>query len=178
MKKYNYFIIPILVFFTLFFNCEKDDICSETTETTPKMHIAFYDINFANEEDTPKNVSKLRITGVGHPEPDVLPGYDGSANIQEVYFPLKTTENSTQYILHKGYKIDDNDTVLGNPDTITINYIRKEIYVSRACGYKTIFENVVITIEDDGDNWVKLARAENDNQTVEHETDIHYKIYH
>lgn len=179
MKKIKYFIVPILVLFITFFNCEKDDICSETTETTPSMHIAFYDINFTNEDDIPKNVDKLRVMGIGHTDPNVLPGYEGSAtNTQEVYLPLKTTENTTQYILHKSYKIDENDNVLGNPDTISISYVRKEIYVSRACGYKTIFENVVMTVTADGDNWIKLVRAENDNQTVEHETDIHYKIYH
>lgn len=177
MKKFKYFIIPSLVFCVTFFNCEKDDICSESTETTPKMHVVFYDIAIPSD-NTPKNVSKLRVMGVGHPDPNVLPGYDGSKDAAEVYLPLKTTANSTQYVLHQGYKVDENNNVLGNPDTINISYVRKEVFVSRACGYKTIFENVVITVEDDGNKWIKLVQAENDNQTVEHETDIHYKIYH
>ncbi len=170
-------IIALLVLCFTVGSCEKDDICSETTETTPKIHIAFYDITLPSE-NTPKNVNRLRVTGVGDPDPGVVSSYDGSKAQKEVYLPLKTTENSTQFILHKGYKIDENDTVLGNPDTITISYVRKEVYVSRACGYKTIFENVVISVEDDGNKWIQLAQSVNDNQTVEHEDDIHYKIYH
>ncbi|MFL0354525.1 DUF6452 family protein [Xanthomarina sp. GH4-25] len=177
MKKYRFLIIPLLVLFVTLLSCEKDDICSETTETTPNMHIVFYDINFPST-DTPKNVKKLRVTGIGDPDPGVVSTYDGSKSAKEVYLPLKTTENSTQFILHKDYKIDEDDNVLGNPDTITISYVRKEVFVSRACGYKTIFENVVVTVEDDGDKWIQIAQAVNDNQTVEHEDDIHYKIFH
>ncbi|PWK17405.1 DUF6452 family protein [Xanthomarina spongicola] len=176
MKKYSFLIITLLVLFASLLSCEKDDICSETTETTPSMHVAFYDINFPST-DTPKNVTKLKVTGIGDPDPGVLPGYDAITK-KEAYLPLKTTESTTQYILHKNYRLDENGNVLGNPDTITVSYVRKEIYVSRACGYKTIYENVVITVEDDGNKWIQLLQAENDNQTVENESDIHYKIYH
>lgn len=178
MKKNKYFIIPLFVFLLTFFNCEKDDICADTTLTTPKFHIAFYDINLPNGEDVNKNANNLRVTGIGHPESLVLTDYDGSKNFKEAYLPLKTTENSTQYILHKDYKIDENNIVLGNPDTITITYTRKDIYVSRACGYKTIFENVILTVESDNNNWIQFIEATEVNQTVENETDIHYKIYH
>lgn len=176
MKNIKLIIIPIIVTFITFLSCEKDDICSETTETTPSLHVAFYDVDFPSI-DTPKNVTRLRVTGIGDPDPGVLTGYDAKTS-KEAYLPLKTTENSTQYVLHRNYRFDDNGDVLGNPDTITISYVRKEIYVSRACGYKTIFENVVITVIDDGDKWIQLVQAENDNQTVENENDIHYKIYH
>lgn len=172
MKK----IIALILLCFAVTNCEKDDICSESTETTPKMHIAFYDINFPST-DTPKNVTRLRVTGIGDPDPGVLTGYDAK-NSSEAFLPLKTTENTTQYVLHRNYRFDDNGDVLGNPDTITVSYVRKEIYVSRACGYKTIFENVVLTVLDDGNKWIQLAQAENDNQTVENESNIHYKIYH
>lgn len=172
MKK----IIALILLCFAVTNCEKDDICSESTETTPKMHIAFYDINFPST-DTPKNVTRLRVTGIGDPDPGVLTGYDAT-NSSEAFLPLKTTENTTQYVLHRNYRFDDNGDVLGNPDTITVSYVRKEIYVSRACGYKTIFENVVLTVLDDGNKWIQLAQAENDNQTVENESNIHYKIYH
>lgn len=157
-------------------NCEKDDICSETTETTPSMYIGFYDINFPNT-DTPKNVVKLKINGIGDPDPGVLPGYNAKT-VSTAFLPLKTTKNSTEYILHKNYRLDANDNVLGNPDTIHISYIMKEIFVSRACGYKTIYENVVLNVVPDNDNWIQLVKAANDNQTVENESEVQYKIYH
>jgi hypothetical protein len=139
------------------------------------MRIGFYSIILPSD-NIPKNVTKLRITGVGNP--DVLPGYEGTKNINEAYLPLKTTQDNTQYVLHQNYSVDENGVVLGNPDTISINYIRKEVFVSRACGYKTIYENVVLAVIDDGDNWIQLAQAANDNQTVENETEIQYKLYH
>ncbi|GGG50382.1 DUF6452 family protein [Bizionia arctica] len=177
MKK----IIALLLLCFAVTNCEKDDICSESTETTPNMHVAFYSITIPSD-DIPKSVTKLRITGVGNSEVlsinDGATIYNGASDVTEAYLPLKTTENNTQYVLHKNYSVDEDDVVLGNPDTISIDYIRKEVFVSRACGYKIIYENVVLTVLDDGDNWIQLALAANDNQTVENEEEIQYKIYH
>ena len=41
-----------------------------------------------------------------------------------------------------------------NIDIITVNYIPKFVYVSRACGYKSIFTNNSIIINSDSDNWI------------------------
>jgi hypothetical protein len=100
--------------------------------------------------------------------------------------PLKTDANNTQFILVKEASIDDNgtpddstdDIIIGNYDTISINYSRTNIFVSRACGYKTIFENVTLTIVDDGDNWILSQQPLNPNQSVEDETTAHFNIFH
>jgi len=42
MKKYIITSLALLLAVS-FWNCEKDDICAETTPTTPKLVIEFYD---------------------------------------------------------------------------------------------------------------------------------------
>lgn len=49
MKKF----IIILIATATIYNCESDDICPESTLTTPRMIITFYDVNNPEER---KNV--------------------------------------------------------------------------------------------------------------------------
>ena len=115
----------------------------------------------------------------------MLPGYNIAAATQ-IVLPLRTDSNTTQYVLIKDTSINNNGTpddlsddfYDGNPDIITISYSREDVYVSRACGYKTIFKNVTLTIEPDSDNWIKSRQPLNDNQSVEDETETHFNIFH
>lgn len=160
--------------------CEPDDICPESTPTTPRLIIDFYDVN---SPENLKNVFDLVVIGVGNEA--ILDGYSFQ-DTDNVLLPLKTDENTTQYVLIKEATINDNDTpddssddfIDGNADTITINYSRELIYVSRACGYKTIYKNVTLTIEPDDDNWMKSRQPINDNQSVENESETHFNITH
>jgi hypothetical protein len=103
-----------------------------------------------------------------------------------IVLPLKTDTSSTQYKLHKDYTYDNNgtpddttdDIIGGNEDIITFNYTTEQVYVSRACGYKTIFKNVTLTIEPDTDNWIKSKESLTDNQSVEDEKAAHFKLFH
>lgn len=162
MKK----IIALLLLLSLFLTCERDDICPESTPTTPKLIIRFYD--FAEQSET-KRVLNLHIQGIDSEEV-----YQSASSTDSVSLPLRTNTNSTSFILHSSYADDGNS---GNPDTITIEYSPKEIYVSRACGYKTIFENVTIPPIDANDNWIQLIQIE-DLLTVDNETAAHVKIFH
>lgn len=171
MKKISLLILVIIV--TSHFSCERDDICPESTPTTPRLLIDLYD--FSNQEER-KNAIDLRVQGVDNE--DVLPGYDVVRAKDELILPLRTDSNTTQYKLHINYLKKDDGTVEGNQDIITINYSREEIYVSRACGYKTIFKNVTLSIEPDGDNWIKLKESLTENQSIEDETAAHFNLYH
>lgn len=176
MKK----ILALLLLFLAFNSCERDDICAETTPTTPSLIIRFYDIS--NQESN-KNVFGLRVQGVGND--NVLDHYN-VVTTDSIVLPLKTTQTSTQYLLHQDYGVDDNGTpddtsddfTTGNEDVITIAYATEEIYVSRACGFKTAFKNVTVSVEDDGDKWIQIIQSVNDNQSVEDETAAHFKIFH
>ena len=132
--------------------CERDDICPEDVPTTPRMIVEFF--NISNQENL-KNVPNLYVQGIGND--NALSEFIGTSAKNKIQLPLKTDENSTQFLLINDYAIDDNgtpddesdDIQTGNEDIITINYITENVYVSRACGYKTIFKTVNIQFDAD-----------------------------
>ena len=101
-----------------------------------------------------------------------------------IALPLRTDTDISKFTFHIDYAIDDNvtpedpddDIILGNPDVVTINYQREDVYVSRACGFKTIFNNVNFSFETDADNWI--INSEIINANVENEFTAHIKIFH
>ncbi|SFN82004.1 hypothetical protein SAMN04487989_104206 [Bizionia echini] len=180
MKK----LVALLILIgCLAFSCERDDICTLDTVTTPRLTIAFYSIENP-EQQNPRNVARCRVQGIGNDE--TLPDLDGSTSKQIILLPLKTTENSTQYSIYKNYRLNNNQTpdnpdddfITGNEDIITISYVTEEVYVSRACGFKTVFKNISMTVEDDGDKWIKIIQSVDDNQTIENENATNYNLYH
>lgn len=163
-------MIAILLLFTAFYSCERDDICPESTPTTPHLVIRFYAID---EQSETKRVVDLQIQGVDNEEL-----FQSATSTDSVAIPLNTNDVVTKFKLHKEYVEDDNGIISGgNEDIISITYNPKEVYVSRACGYKTIFENVEISIESDGDDWIELYQYESP-LTVEDETAAHVQIFH
>lgn len=185
MKK----IITILLLITAFYSCERDDICPESTPTTPQLIIRFYDIT---EQSDTKRVIDLQIHGLDNDDNE-LELYQSIESTDSIVLPLRTIDNdddptngiSTKFKLHKDYEYNDNGTPdddtddfeEGNPDIISIQYSAEEIYVSRACGYKTIFNNVEISLETDGDNWIELLQFENP-LIIDNETEAHVQIFH
>lgn len=168
MKK----IIALLLLCFTVTNCEKDDICSDDTSTTSRLFVEFYN---SSNTDNKKNVTHFLAQGIDNDV--VLEGYN-DVTTNEVYLPLKTTETETQFVLYKGYAIDEDDVVTGNPDTITISYTPKLKYVSKACGYKTVYENVTITILDDGNKWINNIESTTDNEPISNEDEAHFNFFH
>ncbi len=165
------------------YSCERDDLCPDTTATTPKLVIESFDIS--NQEDS-KNIFDLRIVGLDREDPltVVLAGteseinYDGSGDFSTVYLPLRTDADETVYRLIQEYAEDsEGNQTEGNEDTITISYDREDVYVSRACGFKTVFRNVTISRASDGDEWITLIQATNENQSVEDESEAHFNLF-
>lgn len=168
MKKI--YLLLLVVAFS-FSGCEKDDICDATTATTPRLVIDFYDVNVTTP--TLKTVTNLGIVA-----PGLSTGisYNG---VSRVYIPLKTTEDSTtMYFIQNG---SDGDTTNDNTDILTFNYTRNNIYVSRACGYKTLFNlnttNPILQTEPatpDG-AWIQNIVILKPN--LETENEVHVQIY-
>lgn len=186
--KYIKHIINICrhIFFLLLalsvLTCERDDICPEDVPTTPRMIIEFFDIS---DQEVVKDVPNLRVQGIGNLLP--LSNFIGNSAESLVELPLKTNENSTQFSFIKDYAIDDNgtpdddsdDVVTGNEDIITINYAPETEYVSRACGFKTIYKAVSIEFDaSDTDRWILLTESVVNNQLIEDESTTHFKFYH
>ncbi len=166
MKK----IFLMLLMGFLFAGCEKDDICTDTTPTTPRLVIEFYD----NNEATPtlKNVSNLDVIDPSFTEG---PEFTGVSKIQ---IPLRTEATTT--VLRFIQNGSDSDNTNDNIDILTFYYTTENIYVSRACGYKTLFTlnatNAILQSEPtvaDG-TWIKNITIVKYN--LENENEIHVKI--
>ena len=163
MKKI--FLLLLASFF--FSGCEKDDICDAATPTTPKVVIEFYDI--ANPTVL-KNVVNLGV---------IAPGFTngfGFANASSIKVPLKTFQDSS--VLYFNQNGSAEPTSDDNQDEVTFNYTRKTEYVSRACGYKTLYTldaTNPVTVTPDANNWIQNVIVSQPN--IENENETHVKIY-
>lgn len=166
MKKIQLLIICLLSI--SFSSCEKDDICEATTPTTPKLVLEFYD--FLNPA-VKKNVTNLAVKEINT---TTTLAFNGTSKIQ---IPLKTNQDLTKFSL----TINNTDITIDNEDFLQFNYTRQDLFVSRACGFKTnfILSSTVPFIKTettipDG-FWIRNLVIVKSNITSENET--HVKIY-
>jgi hypothetical protein len=185
MKKLKFFILFITL---VLISCERDDICAESTETTPRLKIEFYD---ASSVDDLKSVPRLTLYGeglvmdeMGTPiEPiassDATIAFNENVNAADL--PLQIgTENTvitSRFVLEKDSNLRLDDTGVSNIDILEISYTPEFAYVSRACGYKSIFTNLTVTLVADADNWIS-NNIEITETTVENENTVHVRIFH
>jgi len=159
-------------------SCEPDDICDPNTPTTPRMLIQFYDIN---NPSVLKNVTSLKVIAEGKEEGVILsPNATGDdrylTNDNNVLLPLNTDTDQVKYkfILNAGNK----NPLLVNEDNLEFNYTRENLYVSRACGFKTIFNLTatnpfILTDKVPADQmWIRYIIVAQNNITYENETII------
>lgn len=168
MKK----IVSFFILIVFIFACEKDDICADGTPTTPRLIVKFYDATLPDET---KTVANLAVYGLNDQNEPVF--FDNIANTDSLAVPLRTDANVTQLVFHKDIT-DLNDLLVGNPDNLDISYNREDQYVSRACGYKAIFELLSTNLTTDVDNWILNIEINTDNSTVENEQEAHIKVFH
>jgi len=167
MKKILFGLFTLLFAFSIW-NCEKDDICEDGTPTTPKLIIEFYDNSSPTNK---KTVTDLKVTADG-----MTASLEYNA-VSKIVLPLKTDANLVNYNLVFDSK--NADVTLQNQDKIAINYSRKDVYISRACGFKTIYNlnanpnGMVLT--PDANNWIKEITIQ--KFTIENENETHVKIF-
>tara|TARA_B110000003_G_scaffold53347_1_gene53075 strand:- start:18402 stop:18875 length:474 start_codon:yes stop_codon:yes gene_type:complete len=157
MKK-HYLLLSLIAL--LVSSCEKDDFCIEPI--TPNMIIRFY--NATNITQT-KPVVDLSVTPEGFDE------LYFNTNLDSILIPLDVTSNQIIYNLSSE----------SNIDVITINYDVEEVFVSRSCGFKAIFNNVSVT-SDISNDWIIGLTETLENTitipTIDNETAAHVKIFH
>lgn len=158
MKKY------ILLLFSCFIGisaCEKDDFCIQNP-VTPNLVVSFYDKDNTSEK---KKVKHFSIIAKGK---DSL-----FTNNQKdsIYIPLNTLATETVYTL----KMNATDNLLLNNKvaTLTIKYTTEEVYVSRSCGYKVIFNDV--SLEHTG--WIN-SLSTSEITTIDNQTKAHVQVYY
>ncbi|RXJ51399.1 DUF6452 family protein [Gelidibacter gilvus] len=166
-------LLSLLIIVSLW-SCERDDICASTTSTTPHLIIRFYNIN-ANSET--KTVRRMDVTAEGNPKYIV-----NDKTTDSIVLPLRVDAldilNTSRFVLTKDrdYDTDDDPNTVSNADIIEVKYTPELIYVSRACGYKSVFNNLSATRETDLSNWIIDIQVIKD--TINNENAAHINIYH
>lgn len=176
MKK---LLLLLLLSITLS-SCEKDDVCTE--ETTPRLVLEFFD---STNNATAKNVVNLVVKADGAATPIVFNSTLSETDATRYLFngnilklPLKIDDTTTRYSLI----LNSTSTTGGaNEDFIQFDYAHQNVFVSRACGYKTTFtlnnpDGVTKTDATIPDSfWIQGINIITNNITSENET--HIKIY-
>lgn len=172
MKKIILFVFALAFSFS---SCEKDDICDANTPTTPRLVIGFYDFN---NPAVLKNVSNLKVVGQGMTDGILFNGSQ-TTSTSKISIPLRTVGTTTtfSFTLNSG----NANPALVDEDLIKFNYNTQEVFVSRACGYKSIFTLDPTTPYTHTDataanqKWIKFISVEKNN--IENENETHIKIF-
>ena len=149
--KYFYWIVLLILSGN--YSCEKDDFCTESI--TPKLTLRLYDFDNSTAFKASEN---MYVWAINH---DSL--YNG-ASLDSVSIPLNLADVTTYYVI-------ENKSIL---DTLEVTYSPHDVFVSRSCGYKTIFEG--LEVQRVTNNWIK--DIEIINSTIENDTAAHIRILH
>jgi len=163
--------VKIIVFLFIVLSqlsCERDEICLE--DITPKFIIRFYNANDPNVLRAVNGIT-VNIIGVdGDYENETI-----TLVTDSIAIPLLVTENKTSFVLTIP---GDDPGINDNRDTITLTYTQQDIFVSRSCGYKTVYNDAEEFLVDDNDNWIKGFQTKDDPQQIIDENAAHAEIYH
>ena len=167
--RFRFKVFFVLLLMLINFGCERDEICLE--EITPKLILRFYNENNPDELKSVRGLV-INIEGIeGDYEDESL-----TVLTDSIAVPLRVTENSTKIILSLPGDSDQDDE--NNLDTLSVIYTQEDIFISRACGYKTIYNEADAALEDDQDNWIKGIEIKKEPLQIIDENTAHVKIYH
>ena len=179
MKKFIYKIVTLtLISLTA---CESDDICDSTIATTPSLVIEVYD---RTNTATLKSVTNLKVREINATSFMTF-SESGTQflNVNKFKLPLKNNSNSVKFELTlNGDLVNGQPHPAVNKDIITFNYTRKDIYISRACGFKTNFvmgDFTFANVDDfPGENFKWINNVQLINNSITNENEIHLKIFY
>ena len=170
---YRLILIVSIIFLT---GCEKDDICPESTQTTPRLVITFYDIDNTQER---KNVESLAVYAVRDNELVLIEDISGITT-DSIAIPLRNDIGVSNFKFIKNYSVE-NDVMFGDSNHIYIDYEINDVFISRACGFIanysiTTLLNYDLMAEPPITGWI--TGYEIINSTVTNENQSHVKILH
>jgi hypothetical protein len=172
----KYIILLVLLIIVGTWSCERDDICAEATPTTPHLNIRFYDITEPTLLKPVPDFTARALNDAGENLEDI----PVASPFDSISLPLRILNEPTtvRFSLEKdtSLRLDEDMTTDSNIDVVTVTYMPEFIYVSRACGYKSIFTNLTIAIEQDGDNWIRASQIL--TTTIENENQAHIILRH
>lgn len=164
-------VLSLLLAIWVVLGCQRDDICPESTDTTPQLIIRFFENEEPFPDLAPQNLN-VRAVGV-----DSL--LYSRINLDSIALPLRTDSNTTSYILTLNAPTEDGEENPDFPtqiDTLTFTYGREQIYINRACAFKIIYPGLGAEVQDEGtDNWIQAIEIE--ENIVEDENQAHVSIF-
>ncbi|KGL63170.1 hypothetical protein PHEL85_0203 [Polaribacter sp. Hel1_85] len=137
-------------------SCEKDDFCLKNP-VTEKLVIEFYD---ESNTETLKNVKELYVWAEGKNDSIYV-----NQTINTITIPLNSLTTETVYNFSKEGVINQ----------FTIKYTPEEVYVSRSCGYKIVFNEVTFSSDN---TWIKEFTPEETLIILENQDAAHVQIFH
>jgi hypothetical protein len=162
-------MIKRILLFTLslvtLLGCTRDDICEEGAATTPLLIITFNDVSNPTER---KSVDNLSVETADLNSTEVI----AAATTDSIAVPLRNSGLATQYRFNSGV-----GTSTPNTDVVSFNYTTEDIYVNRACAFKTIYHDLSVFVQNEGTaNWI--IQVEIETTDVIDETEAHITILH
>jgi len=170
MKFLKFWSQILLLVLLVLPGCSRDDICDPNEPTTPLLIITFKD--FLNRDEA-KQVSGLSIVGDYNPEAQIISG----TATDSIAIPLRTAVDNTQYQFIKASTETSTEII----DVYLANYEREDVYINRACSFKTIFNNLAFSenvTDSDNDNASWILDVEVNQTNVIDENQSHITIYH
>ncbi len=174
MKKGLFYLVIIASVLLASISCERDDICVDVP-ITPFMTIAFQnnDPNF----NVPRVVTNLQVTLIENDSTVfTTPISDDTISI-----PLNTLTNKTVFQFTRN--VGDANVNNTATDTLSFSYITENVFVNRACGFKTFYNELSAEINEDRDsldtsdnNWIQ--QLEIINTTINDEPNTHIRLFH
>lgn len=173
----NHFKLIILTMSSLIIiSCEKDDICPDSTQTTPQLVVAFYD---ALDPQQSKTVESLAVYAIKESELILIENING-INTDSIAIPLRNDIGVSNFRFIKNYSVE-NDIIFGDLNHVYIDYEMTDVFISRACGFITnysILSLVPYDILQDPPVIGWIDGYEIVNPIVTNENQAHVKILH
>ena len=158
-------LVFLLLALTVITGCTRDDICEEGAATTPLLIITFNDIVNPNQR---KAVTNLTIETREINSTEVIT----SETTDSIAIPLRNAALETSYRFKKGV-----GTAAPNTDVLTFTYTTEDLYVNRACAFKTIYHDLNALVQNEGTaNWILQLDIETTD--IVDETETHITIFH
>ena len=162
MGRTSLFVITIII---LLAGCTRDDICTQETPTTPLLIITFNDV--ANPSQR-KAVPSLTVETTEASPTTVI----DRLSTDSIAIPLRNSTSETAYRFRKG-----DGTSEPNLDFVRFTYSTEDIYVNRACAFKTVYKELNMIRQSEGSaNWILQFNVL--NTEVLDETTTHITVFH
>ena len=166
-----------LILILLVFSCESDDICAESTNSTPRLIITFYDME---NIETRKDVENLAIYAIKDGQLIAVNEINGITT-DSINIPLRNDQSVSNFKFYKDFSLVES-VPNGTEDHLYVDYVISEIFISKACGFVNNYNILNFLPYDPFENpslpanWISGYTIE--NNLIENENQSHVKIFH